>query len=311
MPKINTNLVDGLFNDESKKDTENTFKIVYVDIYDIVPNKRNQEISMADIRELSENIELVGLQQNLVLAPPVDDKYLLLAGHRRLSALKLLVEEKGKEEFRKIPAIINNPDDFNYILSDEKREDLLWVSSNIMTRKPTPQDLLKFTQMLNDVYTELRNNNPELVLGTKKEYIASQLNISESQVQILNSINSHLTEKALTAFLNNKLNLTVARDLAKMPERDQQEFIEQFENLSVVTAGDLIFFKKKISDRKRNIKTETVQDIEFNFEKVAELYDIVSSKLTIRELTGVNAVKAQKLSNKIAIDLEKLIKLLT
>ena len=32
MPKINTNLVDGLFNDESKKDTENTFKIVYVDI---------------------------------------------------------------------------------------------------------------------------------------------------------------------------------------------------------------------------------------------------------------------------------------
>ena len=146
--------------------------------------------------------------------------------------------------------------------------------------------------------------------GSKKEYIASQLNISESQVQILNSINSHLTEKALTAFLNNNLNLTVARDLAKMPERDQQEFIEQFENLSAVTAGDLIFFKKKISDRRRNIKTETVQDMEFNFEKVAELYDIVSSKLTIRELTGANAVKAQKLSDKIAIDLEKLIKLL-
>lgn len=311
MSNFNPGIVTGLFNNETKQDVKNNFKIVYVDIYDIVPNKRNQDISMSDIKELSENIELVGLQQNLVLAPPMDDKFLLLAGHRRLAALKLLVEEKGKEEFRKVPAIINDPKDFDYILSDERKEDLLWVSSNVMARKPTTQDLLKFTQMLNDVYAELRKNNPGLVIGTKKEYIANQLNISESQVQILNSINSHLTEKALTAFINNQLSLVVARDLAKMSEREQQEFIEQFEDLSVVTAGDLIFFKKKLADRRKQTKVNSNTCIEFSFEKVSELYDEVSSKLTIKELDGTKAVKAQKLSDKIAADLEKLIKLLS
>lgn len=311
MSNFNPGIVTGLFNNETKQDVKNNFKIVYVDIYDIVPNKRNQDISMSDIKELSENIELVGLQQNLVLAPPMDDKFLLLAGHRRLAALKLLVEEKGKEEFRKVPAIINDPKDFDYILSDERKEDLLWVSSNVMARKPTTQDLLKFTQMLNDVYAELRKNNPGLVIGTKKEYIANQLNISESQVQILNSINSHLTEKALTAFINNQLSLVVARDLAKMSEREQQEFVEQFKDLSVVTAGDLIFFKKKLADRRKQTKVNSNTCIEFSFEKVSELYDEVSSKLTIKELDGTKAVKAQKLSDKIATDLEKLIKLLS
>lgn len=311
MPKFTSDIVTGLFNNETKLDTENNFRIIYVDIYDIIPNKRNEDISMSDIKELSENIELVGLQQNLVLAPPEENKYLLLAGHRRLAALKLLVEEKNKEEFRKVPAIINDPKDFDFILSDEKKEDLLWVSSNVMARKPTTQDLLKFTRMLNDVYADLRKNNPGLVIGTKKEYIANQLNISESQVQILNSINSHLTEKALNAFINNQLSLVVARDLAKMPEREQLEFVEQFEDLSTVTAGDLIFFKKKLSERKRQNKINNNLYTEFNFEKVSELYDEVSSKLTIKELEGTKATRAQKLSDKIANDLEKLIKLLS
>lgn len=311
MPKFTSDIVTGLFNNETKLDTENNFRIIYVDIYDIIPNKRNEDISMSDIKELSENIELVGLQQNLVLAPPEENKYLLLAGHRRLAALKLLVEEKNKEEFRKVPAIINDPKDFDFILSDEKKEDLLWVSSNVMARKPTTQDLLKFTRMLNDVYADLRKNNPGLVIGTKKEYIANQLNISESQVQILNSINSHLTEKALNAFINNQLSLVVARDLAKMPEREQLEFVEQFEDLSTVTAGDLIFFKKKLSERKRQDKINNNLYTEFNFEKVSELYDEVSSKLTIKELEGAKATRAQKLSDKIANDLEKLIKLLS
>lgn len=311
MPKFTSDIVTGLFNNETKLDTENNFRIIYVDIYDIIPNKRNEDISMSDIKELSENIELVGLQQNLVLAPPEENKYLLLAGHRRLAALKLLVEEKNKEEFRKVPAIINDPKDFDFILSDEKKEDLLWVSSNVMARKPTTQDLLKFTRMLNDVYADLRKNNPGLVIGTKKEYIANQLNISESQVQILNSINSHLTEKALNAFINNQLSLVVARDLAKMPEREQLEFVEQFEDLSTVTAGDLIFFKKKLSERKRQDKINNNLYTEFNFEKVSELYDEVSSKLTIKVLEGAKATRAQKLSDKIANDLEKLIKLLS
>lgn len=311
MPKFTSDIVTSLFNNETKQNTENNFRIVYIDIYDIVPNKRNEDISMSDIKELSENIELVGLQQNLVVAPPEEGKYLLLAGHRRLAALKLLVEDKNKDEFRRVPTIINDPKDFDFVLSDEKKEDLLWVSSNVMARKPTTQDLLKFTRMLNDVYADLRKNNPGLVIGTKKEYIANQLNISESQVQILNSINSHLTEKALNAFIDNQLSLVVARDLAKMPEREQLEFVEQYDNLSAVTAGDLIFFKKKLAERKRQAKSKEILYTEFNFEKVSELYDEVFSKLTIKELEGTKATKAQKLSDKIAGDLEKLIKLLS
>ena len=264
---------------------------------------------MSDIEDLSDNIELVGLQQNLVVAPSIDGKYPLLAGHRRLAALKLLVEEKGRAEFQKVPAIINDPQAFEYQLSDENKEALLWVSSNIMARKPTPQDLLTFSKTLSEIYKELREKNPGLVIGTRKEYIAKELNISESQVQILNSINSHLVDRALKAFLENRLSLVVARDLSKMSEADQNEFLDTHEDLDDISSGDILLFKKKLKERIKSIEYLEEFSSE-SFSKVASLYERVAGLADIANLSGVKAAKAQKLANSIESDLEKLRKLL-
>lgn len=310
MGKFDTSIVGNMFNDQSKTKTQNPFKIVYIDINDIVPNERNKEVSMGEIDDLKENIKLVGLEQNLVVAPPKNGKYTLITGHRRLKALISLVKE-GETRFKKVPCIINNPADFKYSLSEEKQETLAWVSTNIMSRKPTTQDLLVFTKALNDVYDELRKNNPGIVLGTKKEYISENLNISESQVQVLNSINSHLTQKPLKAFLNNEISLVAARDLAKMPEIMQLEFVKEHEDLSDITSGDILLFKKEYKQKQlQPSKPSTATFGLAGFGYIAELCSTAENLLDDKSVEGDVADKVQKLADNIERDMKKLVKLL-
>lgn len=321
MPKFNPGLIAGLFNEESqavtKTDAQEPDKansqdsqIKLINIYDIVPNEYNKNISMEGIEDLKVNIGLVGLQQNLVVTPPKDGKYTLIAGHRRLAALKMLVENDGREEFREVEAKITNPDDFEYELSPTLKNAFYWVASNVDSRQPTRQDLLTFVGTLNTVYKELKKNNPELKLPMKKDFIANQLQISKSQVYILNTINAHLIDEALNAFLDNKLPLVVARDLAKLSAAHQKEFLSNFEDFSTITAHDLEnFIDKKREESKQ--PTFTINHYtQKNFESVSTSINTVLHQLEEKELVGDKANKAQNITNALISNLQKLTKLL-
>ena len=305
--KFNTNSIsDMLLNEESQEATKNNFKIVHIDIDEIQPNERNKNISMPGIEDLADNIGIVGLEQNLVVAPKKDGKYALLTGHRRLAALQLLVNDRGRDDLRLVPCVIYDPNKFQYTLSDESREALIWVSSNVMTRKPTTQDLFQFTKTLNEVYDELRKKNPKAILGTKKEFIAKELSISESQVQILNSINSHLCSSALEAFLSGELNLVVARDLAKLSDRDQKEFLQEFDDYSKISGLDIQRFKENIKAAKKAAKPEIDSYQVKDFSNIADTVSGLMLLYSEKTLTGRKAEKAYKLTEDIKKKLDDL-----
>lgn len=299
---------DMMLNENSKQDKEKGFKIYHIDIDEIRPNERNKGISMPGIEELAENIGIVGLEQNLVVSPKKDGMYNLQTGHRRLAALKMLVEQ-GREEFRSVPCIIFNPDSFQYKLSDENKDALIWVSSNVMTRKPTNQDLLKFVETLNEVYKDLKKNNPGISIGSKKEYVAKELKISPSQVQILNSIGSHLIEPAFNAFLDNKLSLIVAKDLARLSAKDQREFIAKHPNLSEITGLEITTFLREKNDAKER-RQDNIQP--YTHETYMQISEIVNSIGNLSEKTTLSpakALKAQQLSNRICKELDELLRI--
>ena len=63
-----------------------------IEIEDIQPNEDNF-YEMSEIEELAEDIERQGLMSVLIVETAENGKYRLISGHRRLTAIKRLVDE--------------------------------------------------------------------------------------------------------------------------------------------------------------------------------------------------------------------------
>ena len=78
-------------------------QIVYLPL-DQLRADENNFYSLDGIDELAANIELIGLQQP-IRARKDGDGYIIVSGHRRSAALRLLVED-GQKRFAEAPCII-------------------------------------------------------------------------------------------------------------------------------------------------------------------------------------------------------------
>lgn len=57
------------------------------------PNNVRSKVSVAGVKDLAQSIEASGLQVRIILRP-VEDHYMIIAGHRRMGAIGLLIDEK-------------------------------------------------------------------------------------------------------------------------------------------------------------------------------------------------------------------------
>ena len=82
-------------------------QIVYLPL-DQLRADENNFYSLDGIDELAANIELIGLQQPIRVRKD-GDGYIIVSGHRRSAALRLLVED-GQKRFAEAPCIIERDD---------------------------------------------------------------------------------------------------------------------------------------------------------------------------------------------------------
>ena len=80
--------------------------IKMIDISEIAPSQNNF-YELSDIELLADDIEREGLKHNLLVAKDSDTGlYVVKSGHRRLAAIKLLINEKRRKS-TKIPCIVD------------------------------------------------------------------------------------------------------------------------------------------------------------------------------------------------------------
>ncbi len=95
---INNEPLDSL--DKTKKS-----KIYFLALYDLNANPMNQiyedQDTKEDLDELIDSIRQTGLQQPLTVSK-ADNSYVLLSGHRRIKALKILFEESAEVRYNGI-----------------------------------------------------------------------------------------------------------------------------------------------------------------------------------------------------------------
>jgi len=241
---------------------------IEVDKIDLNPYQPRKNFDEESIKELAKSIQKHGLIQPIIVIEN-NGRYILVAGERRLRAIKDL----GKETIKAIISDISLKDLREYALIENiQREDL------------NPLEIAASLKALIDEYgfthEELANN-----LGKSRTYISNML-------RLLN-----LPESAKEKLLQNKITYGHAKVLVGLEEDKIKKTIEKIEkeNLNVRETENLI--KKYKSNTKYD---KNLYDIASNFQKLGLKTEIGKNFLKIKFRNETDIEKLKKLIDKIS-----------
>lgn len=208
-----TNAAAGLTAAEGYKD-------VTLDIFDIEVTTHNK-YSMEEIQELAAGIEMAGgLQQPLVIGK-FDGKNNLCSGHRRLEALKLLVED-GKEEFKLAPCKSKPMSELEFKFN--------LLIGNTFNRKLTDYDKMIQAQEWKKLLKEAKESGqfkPEKGRRTRDYITALMGEKSSATVGELERINNNATEEIKEQFAAGNINKTAAAVASTLPDEQQNKIAQR------------------------------------------------------------------------------------
>lgn len=232
-------------------------------------NERNRmEIeSLADLIEADR-----GVMQNLLVRKTAPDEYEIIAGHKRRRACRLLVEEREKKEYEFLPCTVEN-------LSDVRAEFQLY-SSNRFHDKDDYEKMHELERMkyLLESYPE---EFPNLQTGRMVERLAKQTNLKRTTVGEYLTIAKNLGKKGKEEFKSGSLKKSAAVELAALPEKEQEELLEQ----GVVTHREIKAYKEQ---KKEDVPKSGTQESEKRKTaeeeyQVAGQYKVVNTDMEIAE----------------------------
>ncbi len=212
--------IDSAISADLKAASADTFadSIKMLDVSEIIPNKDNF-YEMSDIELLAEDIERQDLKHNLVVAKDKDSgKYWLISGHRRLEAIKFLINEKRRQS-TKIPCIINGEKS-----QAESRLDLIML--NATQRKYTDKEVMSEYEQLTETLKQLESEGKKIG-GRMRDVMAKILNVSKSQVGKIDNIKHNAVPAVEQAVKSGKMSISTANEVARLSPEKQKDIAEK------------------------------------------------------------------------------------
>ena len=218
------NLAELMGEAVSKSDT-GEMRVEQLPLAEIEENENNS-YAQNDIDELSESIEVIGLQQPLVVRRKTEGGYLLLAGHRRRNALALLDRKTA-------PCIVLDAD------LDPSIQTLILHWTNTMARGGGGLTAEYTGQAAKEIEAALKDLQARGVVelpGKLRSYVAEVLKTSESQIARAKAIDNGLTEAWQGDFKCHRINDSAAYELSQCDADLQRElhgaYKDRYWNLS-------------------------------------------------------------------------------
>ena len=213
--------IDSIFRTETKRSENHPKRITKWIHYTKLKDHKKQYCNgnRKEIEKLADLIETSGeVLQDLCVRKIDTDEYEIIAGHKRCQACKLLVEERGKEEYAFLPCYIKN-------MSDVQSEFSLYSSNGYhdKTDYEKMHELEKMKYLLENFPEEF----PQVKTGRIVEKLAKLLNMKKSTVGEYLTIAKNLGEKGMEKFQAGELKKSAAVELSGMPVEQQDSLIEQ------------------------------------------------------------------------------------
>lgn len=200
-----------LLKDMPKLDTaDGRDQIEYIDISQIESDPGNF-YNLVQLEELASNIAVVGLQQPLRVRTSETDpeKVVVVSGHRRQAALKLLIKE-GCEDLREVPCIRE------HVTGSTALQELRLIYGNSDTRVLSSAELAKQAERVELLLYQLKEEGFEFP-GRMRDHVAQACRISAPKLSRLKVIRENLIPQYMSLFEKDKLPEQTAYALARLP----------------------------------------------------------------------------------------------
>ena len=212
--------ITDIFNSASMAE-KTSWRVRQIDIDEIEPNEKN-DYSIEDLEELRTSISFIGVRSNLEVMKMSNGKYKLLSGERRYTAVKLLVEEDGREDLRKVPCRVADPEiEIDADIPTELKELWLLTATNIQ-RVKTDGDRMVDYRNHKKIYQALLDAGVKMD-GRQRDQIAAAMKTSPAQINRFATIDKKLSPELKAGFEGNDIPLTVAYAAAVSDEETQKK----------------------------------------------------------------------------------------
>lgn len=241
---VKDNTFDWLF----KSVNPHALSIQYLKKNQIEKNDKNM-YSIDGIPALAESIKQYGLIQPLHVMSLGDDKYKLLGGERRLSAIEMLIADENTPEWTEdseIPCIVKGFDDVKLDLSDENKERFAIITTNKEQRVYSDGDRYKEIQEWKKIIEELRSKGIEYISqldadgkeeqvtikGEKtRDIIAKATGMSTGQINKFEKVHNNASDELKEVVSKGKMSIGNAEKIvSKFSYEEQDKIAESINN---------------------------------------------------------------------------------
>ena len=249
------------FNIDSAGDNKKRTEQRWVWLNQIEPDEFNGEIySISGVEALADDIKLNGLLQFPLVRYMPGGKYMIISGHRRVAAIRLLAKE-DPEQWKMIPVILD-PD------KDDTSAHIKLISANAVNRELSQGEIMKQTLKMYSLLTEQKKK--ENLSGRVRDMVAKKLNMSAGAVGEYMTIEQKLIFYLKQDFLKGELSKAVAVELSKLTTADQMNWLDRIRTGEKVTADMVRHFRQqseaKVPDKAPDVpdKAPDVPDKAYN-----------------------------------------------
>lgn len=238
--------------------------IQMIEFSEIKQNKDNF-YTLSELELLADDIERQGLKHNLVVCKDsAGSGYWLISGHRRYSAIKLLIEQ-NRLKSTLVPCYVDGE-------RTQAEAMLNLIMLNATQRKYTDSETMAEYEMLKQTIQQLEDEGKP-VKGRIRDIIAKTLNVSPAQVGKIENIRNNAIDEVHEAVKNGEMSISTANEVAKLNPEKQQEIISS-KPTSEITHKEVKQLREQIQDEPEpedddivNITHEPEEQIEVRSEK--------------------------------------------
>lgn len=258
------NLADMVAKRPKQIQEENSSDTVYRDVFKLIPSKANfYGVKPEKLQGLKKSILLFGVMQDVLIEERDGEDY-IISGHCRTMCCRMLVEE-GHEEFRKINCKYTKVKDNarknlieeNCINGSATRENEDAISKLLerlsviqANRFRDKSDWEKMREALDteEIIKELKNLAG--LKGKTRDIVRETIGVSGTQMERYHAVQKRLSAEWMAEFEAEKINITVARELADLDEKYQKQAMEHYMEHDIITQAEVRAFKKLQEDNR-------------------------------------------------------------
>lgn len=258
------NLADMVAKRPKQIQEENSSDTVYRDVFKLIPSKANfYGVKPEKLQGLKNSILLFGVMQDVLIEERDGEDY-IISGHCRTMCCRMLVEE-GHEEFRKINCKYTKVKDNarknlieeNCINGSATRENddaiskLLERLSVIQANRfRDKSDWEKMREALDTEEIIKKLKNLAGLKGKTRDIVRETIGVSGTQMERYHAVQKRLSAEWMAEFEAEKINITVARELADLDEKYQKQAMEHYMEHDIITQAEVRAFKKLQEDNR-------------------------------------------------------------